>query len=74
MTEPQPHTIRKLPADVARCRGNGCTKRESCLRAMSPPHGERQVWIRSHDVPWCASFVAIVVDDYRVDKNTSNCK
>jgi hypothetical protein len=42
---------RKLPADIARCEGRDeghpyfpeCGK---CMRKLSPPHKEQQVWIR----------------------------
>ena len=47
-------TVRKLPADIARCSGlidaggmQVCPQRDNCLRFLSPPHQQpfRQVWL-----------------------------
>jgi len=34
----------QLPADVARCPGDGCDLADQCARAVSPPH-DRQVYM-----------------------------
>ncbi len=55
--------VRKLPADVARCQAHNCTRREQCIRYLSPPQ-ERQVYMHQPDPEVCTEFIQIADRHY----------
>lgn len=50
--------MRQLPADVARCQNKLCSKKDTCLRYLSPPH-ERQVYMYRQDEDGCEDYIEI---------------
>jgi hypothetical protein len=50
--------VKQLPADVARCQNEHCSKRNTCLRFLSPSH-ERQVYMFRQDPDGCEDYIEV---------------
>jgi len=51
--------LRRLPADVFRCQNHACVKRETCMRYLSPPHEERQVYAFKQGSEGCEDYIEL---------------
>lgn len=43
--------MKHLPYDYARCHGNGCERRDTCLRFTETEHGQRSAWMHHYCSP-----------------------
>jgi len=52
--------VRHLPADIARCQNEHCSKRNTCMRFLSPsPFPERQVYMFRQDPDGCEDYIEV---------------